>query len=78
MSMYDTRTPSYTIAQIEHGINYWRNREPSKADAALCAPARKLTDAYGAMIYERAESIDATDLTAEQIEALTEALFPKN
>lgn len=64
----------FTIAQIEQGINYWRNREASGKDAALCQGARVLADVYGLMIFERAETVDAGTLSAASLDALNMAL----
>lgn len=64
----------FTIAQIEQGINYWRNREASGTDAALCPSARVLADVYGLMICDRAETVDAGTLSAAQLDALNAAL----
>ncbi|CAN7740681.1 DUF3717 domain-containing protein [Caballeronia sp. LjRoot31] len=41
---------------------------------ALCREARVLADAYGQMIFSRADAIDASSLSSEQIQALTSAL----
>ena len=67
--------PTFTIANIEQAINVWRNRQASGEDAALCRKARRLADIYGEMIYTRAISIDVSSLTAEQVEAITIALY---
>ena len=67
--------PAFTIAQIEQAINFWRNRQAAGEDAALCPRARHLADIYGGMIYAQAATIDASTLTAEQMDAVTTALY---
>jgi hypothetical protein len=65
---------TFTIIDVERAINYWRELKPAGHDAALCREARVLADAYGQMIYSRADAIDASSLNSEQIQALTSAL----
>ncbi|WP_408433246.1 DUF3717 domain-containing protein [Paraburkholderia fungorum] len=67
--------PTFTIAEIEQAINVWRNRQASGEDAALCPKARHLADIYGEMIYTHATAIDVSSLSAEQVEAVTTALY---
>ncbi|RZF25897.1 DUF3717 domain-containing protein [Paraburkholderia sp. UYCP14C] len=67
--------PSFTIAEIEQAINVWRNRQASGEDAALCPKARHLADIYGEMIYAHAATIDVSSLTAEQVDAVSTALY---
>lgn len=64
----------FTIVDVERAINYWRQRKPSGNDVALCAQARALADAYGQMIFSRVDTIDASSLNDEQMQALTIAL----
>jgi Protein of unknown function (DUF3717) len=64
----------FTIIDVERAINYWRELKPTGHDAALCREARVLADAYGQMIFSRADAIDTTSLSSEQIQALTSAL----
>lgn len=63
-----------TVAEIEHAINYWRARQASGEDGALCRKACLLADIYGQMIYERMQVIDASRLAAEQVDAVNAAL----
>jgi len=65
---------TYTIGQIENAINYWREHQASGEDAPLCPRARVLADIYGAMIYQRAETVSANALSPAQNEALNLAL----
>ncbi|MFL9860020.1 DUF3717 domain-containing protein [Paraburkholderia madseniana] len=67
--------PTFTIAEIEQAINVWRNRQASGEDAALCPKARHRADIYGGMIYAHATAIDVASLSAEQVEAVTTALY---
>lgn len=64
---------TFTIAQIEQAINYWRAAEPG-GEFALNAQARVLAGVYGLMIYDGRAHIALADLTADQVEALTAAL----
>ncbi|CAH2813447.1 MAG: hypothetical protein CBCREVIR_3640 [Candidatus Burkholderia crenata] len=64
----------FTIIDVERAINYWRELKPAGQDAALCREARVLADAYGQMIFSRADTIDTASLSSEQIQALTRAL----
>jgi hypothetical protein len=64
----------FTIIDVEQAINYWRELKPAGQDAALCREARVLADAYGQMIFSRADAIEASSLNSEQIQALTSAL----
>ncbi|SAL45816.1 hypothetical protein AWB64_04834 [Caballeronia sordidicola] len=65
---------TYTIGQIEDAINYWREHQASGEDAALCPRARVLADIYGAMIYNREETVLANTLSPAQNESLSLAL----
>ncbi|MGY6157424.1 DUF3717 domain-containing protein [Paraburkholderia graminis] len=67
--------PTFTIAEIEQAINVWRNRQASGEDAALCPKARHLADVYGEMIYTHATAIDVSLMSADQVEAVTTALY---
>ncbi|MBN6207028.1 DUF3717 domain-containing protein [Ralstonia pickettii] len=63
---------TYTIAQIEHAINYWRAAEPG-GEFALNAHARALAGIYGLMIYRGDAQIAVADLSTAQLEALAAA-----
>ncbi len=65
---------AFTITEIEQAINFWRNRNVTGEDAALCAEARTLADIYGTMIYQRMNTVDSTVLSSEQAIALDAAL----
>ena len=64
---------TFTIAQIEQAINYWRAAQPG-AEFALNAQARALAGVYGLMIYDGRAHVALADLAADQVEALTAAL----
>ena len=64
----------FTIIDVEQAINYWRELKPAGQDAALCREARVLAEAYGQMIFSRADAIEASSLNSEQIQALESAL----
>lgn len=64
---------TFTIAQIEQAINYWRAAEPG-GELALNAQARALAGIYGLMIYDGRAHVALADLTVGQVEALTAAL----
>lgn len=67
-------TAPYTISELETAINYWRERQASGEDSALCYRARVLADAYGLLIFNGANSVDARELSPDQNEALSLAL----
>lgn len=68
---------TYTIAEIESAINFWRNHEAPTEAFGLCKPARVLADLYGMMIFKHSESVTHIDLSKEQNEALIVALNPE-
>jgi hypothetical protein len=74
MSEYGTNKQTYTIAEVEHSINYWCSRDTTGKTDVLRGPARVLADVYGLMIYNRYDSIDVASLTTEQADALDVAL----
>lgn len=60
------------ITEIEAAINYWREVNPTTRDnPVLSAPVLHLADIYGAMIWERSDSVACVSLTAPQLAALT-------
>lgn len=67
-------TTSYTIGEMEKAINFWRERDQSGADAALCARARALAKPYTLMFLAKKTSIDKSELTPDQLAALQDAL----
>ncbi|RQR11366.1 DUF3717 domain-containing protein [Burkholderia stagnalis] len=67
-------TASYTISEMEQAINFWRERDQSGADAALCAGARALAKPYTLMFLAKRTSIDKAELMPDQLAALQEAL----
>ncbi|CAM2164621.1 DUF3717 domain-containing protein [Burkholderia latens] len=58
------------ISDVEKAINHWRDRRPSPDGIHLCAEAGTLATLYAMMIVERRESVDASSLQHDQIEAL--------
>lgn len=68
---------TYTIEQLETAINIWRSRNASDADAALCKSARLLAEPYAIAIFEKRTTVEASTLTAAQLEALSVAVAPK-
>jgi hypothetical protein len=63
------------ITEVEIANNYWRDRQASGADCALCPSARVLADVYGKMIYTRIHTVSAKELNARQAEAMEIGLF---
>lgn len=64
----------YSIADIENAINYWRDRQASGDNFAVCSRARVLADVYGSMIFFGSDRVEAKSLTPDQNEALSLAL----
>lgn len=64
-----------SIGDLEVAINLWRAREPGSA-FSLCRPAAELATCYGELIYRRRQWIWISELTAEQVGALT-AVLPR-
>jgi hypothetical protein len=64
----------YSIADFERAINYWRERQSSGEDFAVCPRARVLADVYGWMIWHQAGRVPAHTLSPAQNEALNLAL----
>ncbi|MDR8878074.1 DUF3717 domain-containing protein [Burkholderia multivorans] len=67
-------TSSYTIGEMEMAINFWRERDQSGTDAALCAGARALAEPYTLMFLAKRTSIDEAELAPDQLAALQDAL----
>ncbi|BCF95361.1 hypothetical protein PPGU16_84280 (plasmid) [Paraburkholderia largidicola] len=67
---------SYTVDQLERAINIWRAKQVSDKDAALCRPASLLAEPYALAIIERRSTVDASTLSADQVDALKQALEP--
>lgn len=58
---------SYTLAELESAINYWRARSPSAGEElSLCPEASALAEPYALMIFnaQREVASDALDATA--------------
>lgn len=54
---------TYTLAELESAINYWRARSPSVGDElALCPQASALAEPYAMMIFEGRREIAAAQL----------------
>ncbi|MBW5286539.1 DUF3717 domain-containing protein [Burkholderia gladioli] len=66
----------YTLTDIENAINFWRNKQDSGEDFALCKPARVLAEPYTLMFMTRRERIRADELTPEQQTAMDGARKP--
>ncbi|KGV73679.1 DUF3717 domain-containing protein [Burkholderia pseudomallei] len=66
----------WTIGDIEQAINIWRARHASTEDGVLCKQARILAVPYTHMFLAGHESIDAAALSAEELDALKNALEP--
>ena len=64
---------TYTLAELESAINYWRARSPSTGDElALCPQASALAEPYALMIFEGRREIAAAQLAPEARQALTD------
>jgi len=64
---------SYTLADLEAAINYWRARLPSQGEAlCLCAPASALAEPYALMIFNARPAIERHELSPDALEALAE------
>lgn len=62
---------TYTLAELESAINYWRARSPSTGDElSLCPQASALAEPYAMMIVEGRREIDAGQLAPAAREAL--------
>ncbi|TCG09590.1 hypothetical protein BZM27_04530 [Paraburkholderia steynii] len=60
---------AFTIVEIEQAINFCCARWATSEDGALCAKARPLADVYGLMIFRRANSIEASKLNDDLLDA---------
>lgn len=64
-------TSTFTIADLETAINYWRSRSPSQGEElALCPQASALAEPYALMIFQRRREVPAETLDAAALEAL--------
>lgn len=64
---------SYTLAELESAINYWRARTPSSGDELrLCPQASCLAEPYALMIIGGQRDIAAQALEAEALDALAD------
>ncbi|MBV6304487.1 DUF3717 domain-containing protein [Candidimonas humi] len=62
---------TYTLAELESAINYWRARSPATGDElALCPQASALAEPYALMIFEGRREIAAEHLPPTAQEAL--------
>lgn len=61
-----------TIQDLEHAINFWRDREP-RGELSLGPIARHLATPYALMIHGHHESIDLSTLDARQLDAIKAA-----
>lgn len=63
--------PSYTLAELESAINYWRARSPSTGEEhALCAEAAALAEPYALLIFTARQEIGWDTLDADAQAAL--------
>lgn len=58
-----------TIQELEHAINFWRDREP-RGELSLGPIARHLATPYALMIHGRHQSIDLNTLDSRQLDAI--------
>jgi hypothetical protein len=58
-----------TIQELEHAINFWRDREP-RGELSLGPIARHLATPYALMIHDRHQSIEVSTLDARQLDAI--------
>ncbi|TAL79733.1 MAG: DUF3717 domain-containing protein [Burkholderiaceae bacterium] len=64
---------TYTLADMEAAINYWRARLPSQSEAmCLCAQASALAEPYALMIFNAQRTIALADLPPAAQQALNE------
>lgn len=69
-------TKIWTISEIEQAINIWRARHASNEDGVLCRQARLLAVPYTYMFLAGHETIDTAALSADELDALKNALEP--
>ncbi|HEU0229229.1 MAG TPA: DUF3717 domain-containing protein [Burkholderiaceae bacterium] len=63
--------PSYTLAELESAINYWRARSPSTGEeSALCAEAAALAEPYALLIFNARHDVSWNNLARDAQEAL--------
>jgi hypothetical protein len=64
-------TTTFTIADLEAAINWWRSKSPSRGDElALCPQASALAEPYALMIFQRVREMPADGLDTAAREAL--------
>ncbi|NGM86434.1 DUF3717 domain-containing protein [Parapusillimonas sp. SGNA-6] len=64
-------TTTFTIADLEAAINWWRSKSPSRGDElTLCPQASALAEPYALMIFQRVREMPADGLDAAAREAL--------
>ncbi|CAM5483212.1 hypothetical protein ECAE60S_03252 [Eoetvoesiella caeni] len=62
---------SYTLAQMEAAINYWRTRSPSQGEEMrLCPQAGALAEPYALMIFNGQPAIELSALPPAARQAL--------
>jgi hypothetical protein len=62
----------YSILEIEAALRFWSEREPPQQQA-LGPHVRMLAEIYGALIFERAQTIGDERLSDAQCEAIEQA-----
>lgn len=67
---------TYTVEQIERAINIWREREGDAREFALGQQVRVLAAPYAFMCYTGRSSIDASELSVDELDALRLVLEP--
>lgn len=64
---------SYTLAQMEAAINYWRAHTPSQGEEMrLCAQASALAEPYALMIFNAQPTIELSALPSAAQQALAD------
>lgn len=62
---------TYSLAELEAAINYWRLRQPSSGEElALCRQAAALAEPYALMILYGNNQLETSQLSDEAREAL--------
>ncbi len=62
---------SYTLAELESAINYWRARSPSVGEElCLCREASALAEPYALMIFNAQREVSSDALAGAARDAL--------
>lgn len=65
---------SYTIAQVEQAINFWRDREGPHDGYSLGKTASSLAEVYASMIYQHAEVVETSRINKALVSDIELAL----